>query len=150
MRRVARGGLRFACFSEEIEKEHSDAGSRKLRRRNFFSTKADRFSDGAWAGCPNYSEGDTQGARRGVGCRLAAEPHYQTSGNGVVWSSNLAMAVLINSSIEAGIGLSSGLLVGSVGNETGGVLGFEGFGKLSFDVLIISFRLQQRERLPAA
>ncbi len=68
----------------------------------------------------------------------------------MVWSSNLAMAVLINSSIEAGIGLPSGLLVGSGGNETGGVLGFEGFGKLSFDVLIISFRLQQRERIPTA
>ena len=75
---------------------------------------------------------------------------YQTLGNGVAWSLNLAMAVLIKRSIEGGIGLSEGLLLGAWGDGASGTMGFEDFGKLSFDVLIISFRLQQRECLPAA
>ena len=63
---------------------------------------------------------------------------------------NLAIAVSMNRSIDGGRGLAEGLLVGSGGNEVGGALGFEAFGKLSFDVLIISFRFQQLDRLPAA
>jgi hypothetical protein len=68
---------------------------------------------------------------------------YQTFGNGVVRSLNLAIAFLINRSIDGGRGLAEGLLAGSVGNGMGGVLGFEDFGKLSFDVLITSLRFQQ-------
>jgi hypothetical protein len=49
---------------------------------------------------------------------------------------NLAIAVLMNRSIEAGSGLAESLFLGSGSDELGRVLGFEGFGKFSFDVLI--------------
>ena len=76
-----------------------------------------------------------------LGCcrRLLRLRVYQTLGNGVVRSLNLAMAVLMNRSIEGGRCLTEGLFVGCCGNELGGVLGFEEVGKLLFDVLIISF-----------
>ena len=45
-------------------------------------------------------------------------------------SLNLAIAVLMNRSIEGGSGLAEGLFVGSCGDELGGVLGFKEFGKL--------------------
>jgi hypothetical protein len=66
-------------------------------------------------------------------------PVYQTFGKGVVRSLNLAIAVLMNRSIEGGRCLTEGLFVGCLGNEPGGVLGPEEVGKLLFDVLIISF-----------
>jgi hypothetical protein len=75
---------------------------------------------------------------------------YQTFGNGFVRSQNLAIAVSMNRSIEGGSGFAESLLVGSCRDEGVGVTGFEGSGKPSFDVLMISFRFQQRERLPAA
>ena len=56
----------------------------------------------------------------------------------------------MNRSIEGGSGFAESLLVGSCRDEGVGVTGFEGSGKPSFDVLMISFRFQQRERLPAA
>jgi hypothetical protein len=86
----------------------------------------------------------------GLAAPVLGASAYQTFGKGVVWSWNLAMAVLIKRSIEGGIGLYEGLLVGACGDGASRMMGFEDFGKLSCDVLIIAFRLQQRECLPAA
>ncbi len=61
---------------------------------------------------------------------------------------NLAIAVSMNRSIEAGRCFSGGLFVGCSGNESGGISGFEDIGEFSFDVLIISLRLKQRDRRP--
>ncbi len=75
---------------------------------------------------------------------------YQTLGKGVVWSLKRSIAFWMNSSREGVSGLSEGLVIGSLGDESCGVSVFEDSGKVSFDVIIISFRFKQREGVPAS